>query len=235
LTPVILDVADQATIDAAAKQVVDAIGDEGLNGLVNNAGITVQGPLEHLPLDDLRHQFEVNVIGQVAVTQAFLPPLRVARGRIVNVGSIAGRAPALPFIGPYGASKWAIEAISDALRVELEPAGIKVVLIEPGNIATPIWEKGLVDFDRMVAALPEEGRSFYGKRMAVGQKLAQWSGAHGIPAEKVAERIRHALESSRPRTRYLVGMDARVQAYLTKPVPTAVRDRLLKRVLDRKS
>ena len=142
LVPLILDVADQATIDASRKTVASELVDGALHGLVNNAGITVQGPLEYLPLDEMRKQMEVNVTGQIAVTQAFLPYLRTARGRIVFMSSIAGRAPALPFIAPYSASKKALEAIGESLKVELMADGIGVSLIEPGSIATEIWEKG---------------------------------------------------------------------------------------------
>ncbi|HEY7923524.1 MAG TPA: SDR family oxidoreductase, partial [Vicinamibacteria bacterium] len=130
-----LDVTDAAQIKAAAD------GVEELHALVNNAGIAIAMPLEFVPLDELRHQLEVNVVGQVAVTQAFLPVLRRARGRIVFVGSIAGRS-ALPFLGPYAASKHALEAIADSLRVELRPWGIHVAIVEPGSIRTPIWTRG---------------------------------------------------------------------------------------------
>ena len=140
ITPLLIEVTDSVSALAAADRVAGAVGSAGLSGLVNNAGIVVAGPLEFLPLSELRKQFEVNVLGQIAVTQAFLPLLRQARGRIVNMSSIAGRV-AFPYIGPYSASKYALEAISDALRIELLPWGISVSVIEPGDVATPIWKK----------------------------------------------------------------------------------------------
>src|SRR5581483_7822637 len=141
-----LDVTDPTQIRAAADRV------ERLDGLVNNAGIVVAAPLEELPLDELRRQLEVNVVGQLAVTQALLPALRAARGRIVLVGSIAGRS-ALPFLGAYSASKFALEAVADALRIERAPAGIRVSLVEPGTIATPIWQRAAADADELAARL----------------------------------------------------------------------------------
>src|SRR5581483_3387516 len=151
--PVTLDVTDDGSI--AAVRV------DELHALVNNAGVAVSMPIEFLPLDELRRQLEVNVVGQVAVTQAFLPALRSTRGRIVNVGSIAGRS-ALPFLGAYAASKHALEAITDALRVELQPFGIHVAIVEPGTIATPIWQKGAATFQRLIAGVPAEVTELYG-------------------------------------------------------------------------
>ena len=140
LTPVILDVTQADSIRTAAEAIGQAVGSDGLAGLVNNAGIVVAGPLELLPIEELRRQFEVNVIGNVAVTQALLPLLRQGRGRIVNMGSLNG-VMAPPYFGPYSASKFALEALSDCLRVELRKWGISVSLIEPGSVKTPIWEK----------------------------------------------------------------------------------------------
>jgi NAD(P)-dependent dehydrogenase (short-subunit alcohol dehydrogenase family) len=159
-TPILLDVTDDASIAAAAKTVSKAVGNRGLAGLVNNAGIVVPGPLEFLPLGDLRSQIEVNVIGQVAVTQAFLPMLRKGRGRIVNIGSIGGRM-ATPFMGAYNASKFALEALTDSLRMELKPWEISVSIIEPGNIDTRIWEKGQDAADVLLEKLPKEGHDLY--------------------------------------------------------------------------
>jgi NAD(P)-dependent dehydrogenase (short-subunit alcohol dehydrogenase family) len=139
LMPIRLDVTDAASISAASHTVAAMVGERGLAGLVNNAGIGVAGPIELLPLADWRRQFEVNVFGLIAVTQTFLPLIRTGRGRIINMGSIAGRA-SMPFMAPYAASKHALEAITDALRLELQPWGIRVALIAPGAIATPIWK-----------------------------------------------------------------------------------------------
>jgi NAD(P)-dependent dehydrogenase (short-subunit alcohol dehydrogenase family) len=167
---------------------------------------------------------EVNVVGQLAVTQALLPALRAARGRIVNVGSIAGRS-SLPFLGAYAASKFALEALTDALRVELRPWGIRVAIVEPGSIATPIWTKGAQRFEELTIDVGP-----YRDRLVAFRRFAEQRAAQRVPAEKVAEAIEHALTSPRPRTRYVVGRDARTRAALER-LPTAVRDRILARIL----
>lgn len=159
VTPLLLDVTNGEQIAAAQAAVTTMVGERGLAGLVNNAGIAVGGPLEFMPLDEFHRQMEVNVYGALAVTQAFLPLLRQAKGRIINMSSIAGLA-ASPFLGPYAASKFALEALSDALRLELHPWEIEVVLIEPGNIATPIWQKGLAFADQLEAKLPAQAQAY---------------------------------------------------------------------------
>jgi NAD(P)-dependent dehydrogenase (short-subunit alcohol dehydrogenase family) len=231
LTPVIIDVTDESSITAAAKVVDDACSSSGLQGLVNNAGIAVSGPLEYLPIDDLRKQLEVNVIGQIATTQAFMPLIRAGRGRIVNIGSVAGRSPSAPLIGPYAASKMAMEALTDSLRLELARWDIPVSIVEPGSIATPIWDKSGPDFDHLNEAMPDEGRERYGKLIEVGRKIAAAQNRRGIPPEKVAKVVEHALTSSRPRTRYLVGKDAQVRARVESLIPDRVRDKIVARIL----
>src|SRR5918912_1873648 len=181
LVPIIVDVTDAGSIDAAARVVDDAVGGSGLQGLVNNAGIAVSGPLEFLPVEDLRRQMEVNVIGQIAVTQAFLPLVRRGRGRVVNMGSVAGRAPSAPLIGPYAASKMAMEALTDSLRLELARWDIFVSIVEPGSIATPIWDKSGPDFDHLMDAMPDEGKERYGKMVETGRKIAAAQNRRGIP------------------------------------------------------
>jgi NAD(P)-dependent dehydrogenase (short-subunit alcohol dehydrogenase family) len=225
LEPVTIDVTEAATIAAAAA----TLGDEPLHGLVNNAGTAIAMPLELLPLDELRRQLEVNLVGHVAVTQALLPNLRAARGRIVNVGSIAGRS-ALPFLGAYAASKHALEAVTDALRVELRPFEIVVTIVEPGTIATPIWRKGGELIERLGAELPAELGPLYGERLAAFRAAAAAAGKRAEPAEKVAAVIERALVAERPRARYLVGRDARRRAIVER-LPTRLRDRVYERVL----
>lgn len=230
IVPVRLDVTEQSHIDEVARLVAGAVGETGLAGLVNNAGIAVGGPLEFLPLDGLRRQLEVNVVGQVAVTQAVLPLLRTARGRIVLVGSIAGRS-SLPFVGAYSASKHAIEAIADAWRIELEPWGIHVAVIEPGAIATAIWKTSLASAERTLSELPqaEELERLYGARLApVRKRIAQQS---GLPADAVAQAVTHALTAVRPKTRYVIGRDAKARLMLQK-LPDRLRDRLIRKELD---
>jgi NAD(P)-dependent dehydrogenase (short-subunit alcohol dehydrogenase family) len=230
LTPVLLDVTDLASIDRAAETVKAAVGAAGLAGLVNNAGIGVGGPLEVVPLADLRKQFEVNVIGQVAVTQALLPLLRQGRGRIVNMGSIAGRA-AMPFMGPYAASKFALEALTDAMRLELRPWGIHVSIVEPGAIESRIWDKARRKADQLDAAWSAGEKILYRDALAPVRKAMEQAAQRAIPARAVAEAVAHALSASRPKTRYLVGFDARLRAVLTAWLPDRAQDWLLARVL----
>jgi NAD(P)-dependent dehydrogenase (short-subunit alcohol dehydrogenase family) len=202
------------------------VGTTGLAGLVNNAGIGVAGPQEFLTPEDWRRQFEVNVFGHIATTQALLALIRKARGRIVNVTSIAGRM-ATPFLGPYAASKHAMEAVSDSLRQELRPWGIHVAIIEPGSIATPIWEKSQATADDLERNLPEEAMQLYGKSFQAMRAAARKFEAAGIPPDRVARAVEHALASGRPRTRYVVGFDATVQRLLRGLVPDRLRDRLV--------
>jgi NAD(P)-dependent dehydrogenase (short-subunit alcohol dehydrogenase family) len=232
LVPVNIDVTDESTVSAAAKVVGEEVGAAGLQGLVNNAGIAVSGPLEYLPIDDLRRQLEVNVVGQIAVTQAFLPLIRTGRGRIVNIGSVAGRSPSAPLIGPYAASKMAMEALTDSLRLELARWDIPVSIVEPGSIATPIWDKSGPDFDRLNENMPPEGRERYGRVIEVGRKIAAAQNRRGIPPEKVAKIVERALTSRRPRARYLVGADAQVRARVESLLPDRLRDKIVSRVLD---
>ncbi|HWC48614.1 MAG TPA: SDR family oxidoreductase [Solirubrobacterales bacterium] len=229
LVPVILDVTDAEQIAAA----VERIGREaegGLGGLVNNAGVAVPGPLETVPLEDLRHQLDVNLVAYVAVTQAMLPHIRRAEGRIVFLSSIGGRI-AFPFGGPYHASKFATEAIGDVFRQELRPWGLKVSLIEPGSIDTPIWERGQRKAEDVEAKAPRTNL-LYGAALDKFRKVIEDTAERGIPPEKVAKAISHALESSRPKARYLVGLDAKVQARLQPFIPTALFDRIVARQLN---
>jgi NAD(P)-dependent dehydrogenase (short-subunit alcohol dehydrogenase family) len=225
LEPVTIDVTDPTTIAVAAN----GLGGEPLHGLVNNAGTTLAMPLEFLPLDELRRQLELNLVGQIAVTQALLPNLRSARGRIVNVGSIAGRS-SLPFLGAYAASKHALEAVTDALRVELRPFGIAVTVIEPGTIATEIWRKGGERFQDLAAQLPAELGQLYGARMAAFREAAAAAARRAEPADEVAIVIERALTTKQPKARYVVGRDARRRA-LVERLPTSLRDSLYRRVL----
>jgi NAD(P)-dependent dehydrogenase (short-subunit alcohol dehydrogenase family) len=221
--PVRIDVTEPESIAAVAQ------GVESLSGLVNNAGVAVSMPLELIPLDELRRQLEINLIGQVAVTQAFLPALRRGRGRIVNVGSIAGRS-ALPFLGAYAASKHALEAVTDALRVELRPFGIAVSIVEPGTIATPIWAKGGETFQRIAASLADGAIEPYAGRLSAFREAAAAAGRRGEPPDEVAKAVEHALTAPRPKTRYVVGRDARRRARIER-LPDRWRDRIYERVL----
>ena len=227
VTPLTLDVTDAAAIADAAETVAQS--GHVLAGVVNNAGIAVGGPLEFLPIDELRRQFEINVFGAIAVSQAFLPHLRASRGRLVFVGSVSGRL-AVPFIGPYSASKFALRALSDALRLELARAGIAVALIEPGSVKTPIWQKALAARERMVRALPPQALQFYGVQLDALYKQIEGEERGGIAVERVSAAIVHALTAATPRTNYLVGFPARAGSILGM-LPAAVRDRILFRPL----
>ena len=230
LTPVCIDVTDAATIASAAKTVTAAVGEAGLTGLVNNAAIAVAGPLEFLPIDDVRQQLEVNVTGQLAVTQAFLPLLRLARGRIVNIGSANGRV-AIPFVGLYSASKFAMEGLTDAMRMELKPWGIEVSIIEAGGIATPIWQKSTAAADEMIRNLPERAHELYGAAIPAFRKAAAREGQKAISPDIVAQAVTHALVSKKPGTRYSVGRNASLQVIIARLLPDRFRDGLILRRL----
>lgn len=222
LTPVALDVTDPAQIAAAADSIADAVGGAGLAGLVNNAGIARGGPVEYLPVDDWRLQFEVNLFGQVAVTQAMMPLLRDAHGRIVFIGSNSGRI-STPMMAPYGASKFAIEALAASMRLELRPWGMKVVVVEPGAVKTAIWDKGRALADELEAVMPADAASRYGDQIAAIRKGIETQDRTGIPADRVAAVVEKALTADRPRARYQVGIDSHVSAAASRVLP----DRLL--------
>jgi NAD(P)-dependent dehydrogenase (short-subunit alcohol dehydrogenase family) len=229
--PLFLDVTNESQIQAGVKEVQAVVGEAGLWGLVNNAGIVVAGPLEFLPVSELRKQFEINVFAQIAVTQAFMPLLRQASGRIVMMSSIAGRF-ASPFIGPYAASKFALEGFSDALRRELEPWGIFVSLIEPGRIATPIWEKSVQVAEEMARQLPPEAQPLYGKKLDLIRERAKRGTSEGVPADEVAKAVEHALVAGLPKIRYLVGPDARLAALLTRVLSPRLLDWVARQRVD---
>src|SRR5688500_17074169 len=222
-----IDVTDAGQIAAAR----DELGEAPLAGLVNNAGIAVAAPLEFLPMDKLRQQLEINLIGQAAVTQAFLPALRGTRGRIVNVSSIGGRV-ALPLVGAYNASKFGLEGASDALRRELRPHGVDVILIEPGGVKTPIWKKGEALADEITEDLSPEAERLYGRLIArVRTETRKIDEERGSEPRAVAEAIATALTARRPRARYLVGNDAKQRAAAAKLLPARVMDRMIGRAL----
>jgi NAD(P)-dependent dehydrogenase (short-subunit alcohol dehydrogenase family) len=230
LTPLRLDVTDADSVRDAGSAVAERTGAWGLAGLVNNAGIAVGGPLEFLPREDVRRQFEVNLIGQIAVTQAMLGQLRKRRGRIVNMGSVGGRTPP-PFVGPYAASKAALRATSESLRRELRPWGIWVATVQPGSIATPIWDKGAASAQDLRGRLPDATEELYGDVLnnvgATTEKMA----AAGMPPERVARVVEHALTARRPKRDYVVGRDARIQVALDRVLPTRAFDGLVRRFM----
>ncbi len=225
-----LDVTDAESVAAAAAEVAEEVGGAGLAGLVNNAGICVAGPLEFVPLVELRRQFEVNVIGVMAVIQAMLPLLRTGGGRIVNISSVSGRV-AAPYLGPYAASKYALEALSDALRSELRRWGIRVSLVEPGTVDTPIWEKSRAASDILAEQMRPEQYALYARDIEALHRSTDEMARRAMPVEKVVRAVTHALTSRRPRTRYPVGFDARLAMLLLRFLPDRARDRLVRRGL----
>jgi len=230
LTPILLDITDAASITSAVEVVTTAFGEIGLAGIINNAGIAVAGPLEFLPVDEIRKQLEVNVIGQIAVTQAFLPLLRQGQGRIINIGSLGGRI-AMPFIGPYSAAKFAMEALTDALRMELRPWHIHVSIVEPGFITTPIWEKSKEVAGTIFNNLPRQAEHMYGTIIPGVRETYSHAGRTGTPAEEVAKVTIRALTAARPKTRYIVGRGARLGTSVLERLPDKLRDALIIRWL----
>lgn len=227
LAPVLIDVTEAGQIAAAAETIAADRGDAGLDGLVNNAGVSLPSPLETMPIEDFRWQVEVNLSAQVAVTQAMLPLLRRARGRIVFISSIGGRI-AFPMTGAYHAAKFGIEAVGDVFRRELRQAGISVSIVEPGSIATDIWDRGERAGDEIATRSPR-AEELYGSSLEKYRSAFRGVAGRGIPADRVAKAIEHALDSRRPRPRYLVGIDARTQARLKYLIPTRVFDRIVAR------
>jgi NAD(P)-dependent dehydrogenase (short-subunit alcohol dehydrogenase family) len=224
VTPVQLDVAEPADIEALASELP-----ERLDAVVNNAGFVVDGPVETVTPDALRRQFDVNVVGQVAVTQALLPRLRASRGRIVFMSSLSGRI-STPMTGAYSASKFALEAIADALRVELRPWKIAVILVEPGATDTDIWRGALDTYERTQAAMTAEQRELYAHHLAGTRKLLAQMQKRAVPVEDVAATVERALTASRPRARYPVGLANRAQLAAAAALPTPVFDAAMARV-----
>ncbi len=220
--PVMLDVTDPRSL-LEAEVVVRGSG--GLDALVNNAGIAVSAPLEYLPLADFRRQLEVNLTGQLAATQTFLPHLRSSGGRIVFVGSISGRV-ANPLLGPYVASKFALAGLADTLRTELAPSGVAVSLLEPGPIATDIWRRGREVGAALARRLPVDARRRYGTMIEAFEQLAESVEARALPPRTVASVVHRALTSVHPKPRYLIGREAWVGAAFAL-LPARLRSRIM--------
>jgi len=233
LTPVIIDVTRSETIAEAATTIEATVGDDGLFGLVNNAGILVPGPLECVALDDLRRQYEVNVFGVVAVTQAMLPLIRAAHGRIVNMGSISGKA-APPYLGAYSSSKFALESITDVLRMELTRWKIDVSIIEPDSVATPIWSKLLDTAAAMGKHLPAAVQKLYEQDITLMSQASFRMNKTSMPVDHVVRAARHALTARRPKTRYPVGTRTRLAFWAARHLPDRTRDGFMRRAMGMK-
>jgi NAD(P)-dependent dehydrogenase (short-subunit alcohol dehydrogenase family) len=219
IQPIRLDVTDGESIKTACSQVLSS----GVNlyGLVNNAGIAIGGPVEFLPIDEWRRLFDVNVFGALMATQAFLQQLRAHHGRIVFIGSISGRL-AAPFLAPYSASKFALRAIADALRMEVAPSGVFVSIVEPGSVITPIWSKGRQSRGQMEQLLGAQGVALYGSDLEDLLRASELQERVGMPVERVTQAIVHALTARRPKTHYLVGSRL---ASAASHLPATLRDR----------
>jgi len=228
-TPLVFDVTDEPAVRAAATHVEARLDGATLAGLINNAGIAVAGPLMHVPTADLRHQFDVNVIAQVVVTRAFLPalgatnPPREHPGRIVNMSSVGGRS-AMPFIGPYASTKFALEGLSEALRRELMIYGIDVIVVAPGAIATPIWDKAAA-----IDVAPLDATD-YGPALHRTKDVMVALGTNGLPAETVGDVVHRALTHPRPKVRYTIAPNP-IQMWLRHHLPKRLVDRLIARRL----
>lgn len=222
--PLMLDVTQADSLARAAQTVADS--GIALHGVVSNAGIAKGGPLEHVPIDELRRQFEVNVFGAIAMAQAFIPLLAERHARIVFVGSISGRL-ATPYVGPYSASKFALRALADAMRLELAPAGIAVSLIEPGSVKTPIWAKGRTEAAQIAARLGSAARPHYRAALERIVAITESEDRGGLPVEVVSLTILHALVALRPRAQYVLGTPARLGSIIAA-LPAALRDRAVR-------
>jgi NAD(P)-dependent dehydrogenase (short-subunit alcohol dehydrogenase family) len=221
VSAVILDITDAGHIAKLAKSLPDR-----LDAVVNNAGVAVAGPIETVTPDDWREQLEVNVIGQVAVTQAVLPQLRKSRGRIVFISSLNGRI-SMPLFGPYCASKFALEAAADALRLELRTWGIPVVVIEPAQTDTDMWRTADDEVLKTEEAMAPEHRALYAQHLKGMKKLVPRSQRMAVPTDKVVAVVEEALTARRPRARYVVGLGPKLQVALVTNMPTPLRDRLM--------
>lgn len=225
---VLLDVRHRTEV----TQTLLAIGESGvpLYAVVNNAGIAVAGPLEYLPLEEMHRQFDVNVFGALAVTQAALPLLRRSHGRVIFMSSVSGQL-APPLLGPYAASKFAIEAMADSMRMELSQSGISVSVVQPGNVKTPIWEKGRRAKDELVAHMPARALEHYGPAVENLVRITEREERTGIEADEVARTVLRILRAARPRARYPVGSPPGWQRRLAALLPEHLRDRLILRNL----
>lgn len=223
LIPLNLEITDSEQIAVAQSKITDAVGDKGLDGLVNNAGITIPCPLEIFPLDDFDRLITINLTGQLAVTQALLPQLRAAKGRIVFVSSVSARR-AMPMLAAYSASKAGLNALADGFRQELRQWQVGVSIVEPGAVETPIWDRGEEEFEAAMSRGKVGAEELYGGMTTAVRDAVKRVRGQRIPAEDVVEAIEHALTAGRPRLRYLVGSDAKGQAFAIRLLPERLLD-----------
>jgi len=228
ITPVVVDVTEELQVTAAADQIAQALQGAPLLGLVNNAGVALGGPLELVSMEDFKRQFDVNVFGAVAMTKALLPLLRASRGRIVNISSVSGMV-AMAGFAPYASSKFAIEAVTDALRRELRAHGVFACAVQPGSIRTPIWEKGKHYANVTQTELSSELSSTYSDLLGLLNRIVVQTEAMAAPPDGVADAVEHALTSTRPRIRYRVGPNSGLMRLLSW-LPTRALDLVIARM-----
>ncbi len=230
VTIIPIDITDTEMIASAAGKIAREVGEAGLFGLFNNAGIPMPGPMEFLPMPALRKQLDVNLFGHIEMTQFMLPHLRKAKNaRIVNTASILGRV-VVPMGGAYSISKYGMEAFSDALRQELRPFGMRVSIVEPGVIATPIWARTVESVDEMLSELPPQALAYYGEGLQQMNATTQREGQKGLPPDAVAQVVVHAFTASRPKIRYVVGKDAKAVALMRRLLPDRAVDWVMRRL-----
>ncbi|EJN02345.1 SDR family oxidoreductase [Phyllobacterium sp. YR531] len=227
IEPVILDITDADTLRALAIRVADDEGGRPLRAVVNNAGIAVNGPVESVPLDEWRRQFEVGVIGQIAVTQALMPALLAKGGRVINIGSLGSKV-SMPGFGPYSAAKFAMEAVNDALRREMAPFGLSVVMITPGAVSTGMTEQGLKTIRRLAQLMTREQHGRHDKLIDAVEAQVETFARDGVKPEVAAAVVSRAISARTPRTRYMVGRDAAVLARIVRFIPARLLDRMLR-------
>lgn len=228
ITPVVVDVTEEQQVTAAADQIAQALQGAPLRGLVNNAGVALGGPLELVSMGDFKRQFDVNVFGAVAMTKALLPQLRASKGRIVNISSVSGMV-AMAGFAPYASSKFAMEAVTDALRRELRAHGVFACAVQPGSIRTPIWDKGKHYATVTQRELSAELSSTYSDLLGLLNRIVEQTEAIAEPPDSVADAVEHALTSAHPRIRYRVGPNSGLMRFLSW-LPTRTLDLLIARV-----
>lgn len=225
---VIVDITDAAAVSALAERVAHDPRSRPLRAVVNNAGIAVNAPVEAAPLAEWRRMFEVGVIGHVAVIQALTPALLASRGRVINIGSLAGKV-AMPGFGPYSAAKFAMEAVNDALRQEMKPFGIDVVIITPGAVSTGMTEKGIATIDRLATLMTSDQHVRHDRLVDAVKEQAEAFARDGVRPERAAAVVSRAVRARKPRTRYTVGPDAAVLTRLVRFIPARLLDLILRR------
>jgi NAD(P)-dependent dehydrogenase (short-subunit alcohol dehydrogenase family) len=230
IIPVIMDIADYESVKKVASQIEKILGSAGLDVLFNNAGISVQGPIEIIPIEMFEQQMRVNVFGHLFVTQTFLPLIRRAQGRIIFTSSESGRI-TLPLMGPYSASKFALEAVANALRIELRPWKIRVSLMELQTIKTPMWEKIDTTTEKLIACIPQKARDLYPGELKTLSVFPKWQAEMGLPMTKVVRIIIRAIKAKKPKARYLVGWEARFLVYNFAIWPTVIMDWITSKVM----